>query len=88
MEECRSYRDKSWETYSLYVHGYLLPTFDQMRSEGKLKRNTKLIDLDDYGELYDYEGELDEEGNACGYGTLSLNDGIHEETYRGTFWND
>ena len=78
MEECRNYRDKSWETYALYVHGYLLPTLDKMRSDGKLKRGHRLIEIDDEGDLYDYDGELDEEGNACGYGTMSLiSDDIH-----------
>ena len=44
--------------------------------------------IDEDGEVYEYHGELDEQGNACGYGTSAIEDQDQEEMYRGTFWND
>ena len=35
-KQCLEYRDKDWENYSYYVHGYLLPMLEKLREEGKL----------------------------------------------------
>ena len=40
---------------------------------------------DSYGEVGDYDGELDMFGNACGEGLIKYEDGY---TYRGTFANN
>ena len=68
--QCLEYRDKGWETYSYYVHGYLLPLLEKLRKEGKLKKGVKQI-TDPSGEVYDYVGEIDDNANACGFGTAT-----------------
>ena len=36
IENCKSYKD-DLKNYSLFIHGYLIPWYDQQRSSGKLK---------------------------------------------------
>lgn len=44
-----------------------------MRLLGKLKKGTRTIQYGDENEQFefDYVGELDEDGNACGFGTMA-----------------
>ena len=78
MEECQAYDDDNFK-YSYYIHGHLIPWRDQQREMGKLIPGktvffysfgligTATIRLK-YGLQFEYEGELDEHGNPCGYG--------------------
>lgn len=36
MKRCERLRDESYETYTQYVFGYLVPTVEEMRSQGEL----------------------------------------------------
>ena len=38
MKECKKHLHGSPEKYGRYVQGYLLPKFDQLRKEGRLKK--------------------------------------------------
>ena len=49
--------------YTQYIHGCLLPNFQEMRERGYLTKGIKKISFD--GLMWDYRGELDNEGNAC-----------------------
>ena len=66
--DCRKYRDAYYESYSTYVHGYLLPWFQSLRESGQLTIGSKLLMT--RGRVLEYYGELDQEGKACGYGVI------------------
>ena len=70
----------SHENYTLYIHHHILPFLAAKRSDGELKTGCSTIELD--STLYDYEGELDEQGGITGHGIAYL-DG--EKAYEGTF---
>ena len=79
--------------YTQYVGDYLQPWVQELRLRGKLKRGKKKIHIKgvnryfpEEGEDWDYEGELDQDGLACGMGELSNKDGNH--SYTGCFVND
>ena len=42
------------------------------------------VDPNTYHEKLDYEGEIDEQGNACGFGVATKG----KEKYEGTFHNN
>ena len=42
--------------------------------------------VDEWGREYDYKGEIDKKGKACGYGESTLVNS--DQTYKGTFLND
>ena len=67
LEECREHEDKI-QTYSFYVHGFLLPWFQEQREAGKIAIGMKSKPLFFDGAEWDYHGELDKNGNACGWG--------------------
>ena len=79
MLQCKQLEDE-YEKYSLYVHGYFLPWLQQQREAGSLQQGrSKQIfhHTQDLGQRkvfigsddkYEYTGELDKDGNACGFG--------------------
>ena len=72
------------ELYTYYIVDYLEPWFDTERFNGNLKEGTKSVIIDD--STYAYEGEIDKEGRACGFGTAYRS--VNGITYKGTFVND
>ena len=52
--------------YSFYANFHLKFWFDDLRREGKLKKGKKTLTTEE-GE-WSYEGEIDENGAACGVG--------------------
>ena len=42
--------------------------------------------MDQWGREYDYEGEIDKKGKACGFGEAARTD--KDKVYAGTFLND
>ena len=67
-------------TYSFYVHGWFLPWLDEQRENGKLTQGKTKVMSD--GIEYDYEGEVDQDGKACGIGVAN-----GTMRYEGTFFN-
>ena len=80
MDECQNNRSNS-KYYARYVHGYLIPWFQEQRDIGNLITGKTLIiflsDLsfvgkvqftDKNGDVWDYEGEIDKSGKVCGRG--------------------
>ena len=43
IQYCKNKRDTSFEDYSIFVHGFLLPFFESMRLNGKLSKGKKSI---------------------------------------------
>ena len=89
MAKCKEYEDSA-EKYSHYIHGYFLVWLDQQRREGKLTqgkkfnilsllsivKNKKWRDMD--GDCYLYTGEVDQDGQLCGYGFATLEQEVSE----------
>ena len=76
MKNCKAFKNY-WKQFSLYIHGFWLPWLERARTEGRIKhgKQQKVIHDSDYlgekkikigKEEYDYKGEIDELGNACG----------------------
>lgn len=67
--------------YSAYIHGHLIPWFEEKRADGKLRYGKLFylliikyvgkaqVTLE--GNLCNYEGELDESNQPCGIGESS-----------------
>ena len=67
-----------------YIHIELLPKLTKMRKESKLLHNqTKKQIWPGIGE-YEYFGDTDLDGKACGWGTAIRDN----QSYTGTFLND
>ena len=65
----------------------MIPLLEKLRKEGKLKKGVKQI-TDPSGEAYDYVGEIDDNGIACGFGTATKIDNNLGKKYTGTFLFD
>ena len=73
------------EHFTLYIVYQLDPMLEAKREEGELTPGqTKTIKID--GEPYQYTGEVDRQGKACGVGYAKKNGS--NASYRGTFFND
>ena len=81
IQYCKNKRDGSFEDYSIFVHGFLVPLFESMQLNGKLNSGRKTIMIE--GKKWNYQGELDSYGEPFGYGEASCG----EFNYRGTFLN-
>ena len=76
MDSCRNSKNLECEKYSRYVHGYLQPFLEQKREKGLLKKQDKKLQMKMFDHsgakeidvYYDYSGEVDQNGNACGLG--------------------
>ena len=66
MDEGKKY-ENDHSNYTIYVHCYWLPLLEQKRSQG-LIQSGKIILEDMFGNEYKYEGEIDQNGQAFGYG--------------------
>lgn len=78
VEKCKS--SPIW--YSLYANYHLKFLFDDLQKEGKLKQGKKNIDG------WEYEGQIDESGLACGYGkAIQVTEG-YDYTYEGMWVED
>ena len=90
MEKCKSL-ENDWKNYSLYVHGYWLPFLHQQISQGLLKRveDKESIVLEIRGQSYKYEGYINADGEAFGFGKLKGHEYSNfGTTYTGTFKNN
>ena len=59
----------SAEDYTEFTVDYLLPMFEQLKREGKIKLGKKTIRISSRGLTWEYEGYLNDEGQATGYGS-------------------
>ena len=64
-----------------YVYITLLPKLAEMSKEGKLVVNNKDNQVSVLGDLWQYKGDYDREGNMAGWGVASANG----NTLYGTF---
>ena len=78
--DCR----KTDENYTVYLLGCFEPCLNMLRQKDQLRIGKKQIKLVFELNKWDYEGEIDEKGFACGFGTV-VHDG---ETYTGTWLLD
>ena len=62
MAEC----EKDWRNYTGYCAGFEIDV-QRKRAQGILKYGKTTVNI--YGTNYEYSGDLDERGNAYGYGT-------------------
>ena len=88
---CLGFKENHNE-YSSYCHGYLLPKLQELRKAGKLREGQRNV-RDAKGWWYKYSGELDEEGQACGLGVASYDNGregriVGTTELAGTFFNN
>ena len=58
-----------YQNYSMFVIDFLIPFIDGKRKRKELRFDKKQFDYED-GKQFIYEGELDENGKACGRGKL------------------
>ena len=77
--------EKDPEKTTEYFHFYILPYFDMLRQQNKLKYGKKKITID--GKKWYYHGEMDENGDCVGVGTATNKYG-DKITYYGTWLND
>ena len=71
--KCLKWREENTfdsKKYSYYVHCYLMPWFETERREGRLKDVRINRQLED-GNYIKYDGEIDTQGKACGFGILT-----------------
>ena len=78
MEQCKSYESEP-KNYHLYVHGYFIPWLEKKRVAGQLKNCKQsqkahillvvaTTEVKVIGDLCQYQGEIDENGEPCGVG--------------------
>ena len=67
MDKCKEFEYAEPELYIYYIHGWLIPTFNQMRANKKLYYGNKEISID--GEICEYRGEM-YEGQCFGIGEV------------------
>ena len=85
QKRLKQYMDKSFDyqydckNYSHYVHGFLLPWLEQLREAGHLTQGKSSFRSNMFAGSKDYyfrqwkctyRGEIDQHGDACGYGSL------------------
>ena len=81
---------QSAEFYTIYILEYLEPWFEKQRKLGKLKHGQSTTSVDSSCIFADpfkdcgYEGEVDENSLACGYGVATQG----SSSYTGTFLNN
>ena len=63
-KKCKAYRT-SVNDYTIYVRSYLEPWLQLQRTEDKLRVGKKIL-IDRFGFHWEYQGEIDREGLACG----------------------
>ena len=83
MQECKNFENFPGIPikYSLYIHGYLFPWFQQQREQGKIKQSNhpicsnfqfigdgKIKVQTEGNREFEYEGEVDLFGRPCGKG--------------------
>ena len=90
MQECKTYENDPYE-YSLFVHGYLIPWYEQQYKAGKIKNGkyhrvlfhtcigTAKIGTGQH-KLH-YRGKIDEQSKPSGYGTGVIYPGGNNEGY-------
>ena len=71
-----------------YAQAEVLPKVSKLRKEGKLKQGTKAFEGGIGSCGWDYSGEVDEDGKACGIGELSELYSGDSTVLKGTFYND
>ena len=70
-----------------YIHRELLPKLTKMLRNGELHRNqTKMVRIE--GRQFEYTGDVDQNGNATGWGVATTPDGRFGISYSGTFFNN
>ena len=84
MKICKAFKNY-WKQFSLYIHGFWLPWLEQARTEGRIKHGEKKIKIGNIE--YDYKGEIDEFGNACGKG-IATRVNIFTTRCTGTWYNN
>ena len=80
MDECRTYRNDH-SNFTLYSLVYIESLIHQLQIQGKLKKSKKTLPNG-----WSYQGDVDDEGLACGHGIARAHDYL--PNYTGTFWND
>lgn len=73
--------EKSEENYTYCILGHLEPMICEFRAEGRLTYVEKQIE-DRYGNKWDFKGEVDKKGLACGKGVATRPSG---SKFEGTF---
>ena len=94
---CKEKRSGPFLEYSAYVHGYLMPFLKYLKEEGIIRQgkcsHRTLIQAKGKGdvilndEYYEYVGDVDSRGKACGSG-VATKVGEPDFKYIGTFFND
>ena len=95
-EQCKKLENDD-NKFSQYIHEYWLPWLDEQRKAGKLIKGKYqsqiLLTITDEKRIeitikeYDYTGEMDQDGKACGQGVaVFVND--KDMRYEGTFLDD
>ena len=82
MQEAKDLH-KDPETMTGWFHLWLLPHFETLMQQGKLKRGKKEVEID--GKEYSYDGYLDKFGKCHGVGTAINEDG---DKYEATWMDD
>lgn len=82
MEHCKQQRD-SVDDYTLYAFYYLEYHVYTLRVANKLHQGTKKLKID--GGEWEYEGEMDENDQACGQGVATFE---NYGKYSGMWYND
>ena len=84
MEDCKKFEDDPY-LFTIYIHGWLIPTFEELRSQNKLKKGEKTITIN--GFECKYTGEVDQDNKACGKGSAVSE---NETSFKcvGTFFDD
>ena len=73
------------------MHGHFLPWVSQERAYKKLGKGDMFITIDRRSGLdgvYRYEGEIDSQGRACGFGIAKMINVKEEIVYQGYFFED
>ena len=83
MDECKAC-GSDHEFYIYYIHGWLLPHFELLRAQKKLRRG-RLYNMEIEGQRYNYTGEIDQDNKACGFGEAVNNNGTW---ISGTFFDN
>lgn len=80
IAECFKLREGTAQKYSLYIHGYVVPTIELQREKGELKKVTDYDFSPDDSPPCKYTGEvISDDDTFHGEGTIKLSDGrIHD----------
>jgi len=67
IDTCEDCKIGDATNYSYYAHGKFLPWIQNQRDKNKLRIGESIVRIEPFGN-FDYYGEIDDKGKACGSG--------------------